>query len=100
MFKKNMLTAITALILIWTGFLLIVGISWVIGYYSNALYNMHYDLNSCVSSLSIVGSALGSILMLVAANYLKERENTKRYNIDSIYNSKVGRSPVKRRGAE
>ena len=51
--------------------------SWSIGYYSNALFGTHFELQSCWAGLATVGSA-GFIGML-------------KYLIDSWLNSEQGK---------
>lgn len=92
---------INTLIIFWIVFLAFVGVSWGIGYYSNALnHSRWFDLSSCMVGISTAGGALGSLIMLVVRSIFHEREQTKRYDIDSKHNSLSGQLPRERRGAE
>lgn len=100
--KEKLSNIILILVIIWIFFLMFVGVSWGVGYYSNAFSHSNwYNLSSCMMGISTAGGALGSILMLAFTNFLHEREVTKRYNIDSKHNSRLGQKPNDRRtGAE
>jgi len=37
-------------------------VSWGIGYYANALFNMHFDLASCWSGIGAIGVGLVGLL--------------------------------------
>lgn len=66
------------------GALALVFLSWLIGYWLNALYGMKFELNSCWTGIGSVGTALGIVVGLAKAAWTK-------YGMDSRYNSPIGK---------
>ncbi|WP_288844064.1 hypothetical protein [uncultured Megasphaera sp.] len=69
------------------GFLLLVLLSWLIGYWANAIYHMSFELESCWSGVAAIGTGLGSVAALATAAWAK-------YHTDSKYNSDDGNPPT------
>lgn len=70
-------------------FLVLVLVSWLIGYWENALYHMSFELESCWSGVATVGTGLGSVAALATTAWAK-------YHTDSKYNSQEGEPPTLR----
>ncbi|MCI1750944.1 MAG: hypothetical protein LKI17_06440 [Megasphaera cerevisiae] len=85
--EENWLALIIILGIVMMIFLCAVMVSWLIGYWSNALWGKHFDLNSCWSGVTVVITGLGGIVALAKAAWTK-------YGMDSRYNSTAG-MPVK-----
>lgn len=68
-------------------FLCAIIVSWLIGYWANALYEMKFELNSCWSGVSAVAAGIVTIVGLAKAAWTK-------YGLDSKYNSEEGVIPV------
>lgn len=69
------------------GFLLLVLLSWLIGYWTNAIYHTSFELESCWSGVAAIGTGLGSVAALATAAWAK-------YHTDSKYNSDDGNPPT------
>ncbi|EGS36241.1 hypothetical protein [Megasphaera sp. UPII 135-E] len=69
------------------GFLLLVLLSWLIGYWANAIYHTSFELESCWSGVAAIGTGLGSVAALATAAWAK-------YHTDSKYNSDDGNPPT------
>lgn len=67
-------------------FLLLVLLSWLIGYWTNAIYHTSFELESCWSGVAAIGTGLGSVAALATAAWAK-------YHTDSKYNSDDGNPP-------
>lgn len=68
-------------------FLLLVLLSWLIGYWTNAIYHTSFELESCWSGVAAIGTGLGSVAALATAAWAK-------YHTDSKYNSDDGNPPT------
>lgn len=68
-------------------FLLLVLLSWLIGYWVNAIYHTQFELESCWSGVAAIGTGLGSVAALATAAWAK-------YHTDSKYNSDDGNPPT------
>lgn len=68
-------------------FLLLVLISWLIGYWANAIYHTSFELESCWSGVAAIGTGLGSVAALATTAWAK-------YHTDSKYNSDDGNPPT------
>lgn len=68
-------------------FLLLVLLSWLIGYWTNAIYHTSFELESCWSGVAAIGTGLGSVAALATAAWAK-------YHTDSKYNSDNGNPPT------
>lgn len=68
-------------------FLLVVLLSWLIGYWTNAIYHTSFELESCWSGVAAIGTGLGSVAALATAAWAK-------YHTDSKYNSDDGNPPT------
>ncbi len=74
-------------------FLCLVMISWIYGYWSNALYGTKFDLASCWAGVSVVVTGLGGMVGLGKAAWTK-------YGMDSRWNSNLGCPPPPMKGEE
>lgn len=68
-------------------FLMLVLLSWLIGYWANAIYHTSFELESCWSGVAAIGTGLGSVAALATAAWAK-------YHTDSKYNSDDGNPPT------
>jgi hypothetical protein len=84
--EKNWLALVIIMSAIMMIFLCTVLLSWLIGYWANALYKMNFDLRSCWSGVTVVVTGLAGIVALAKAAWTK-------YGMDSKYNSPAG-APV------
>jgi len=91
--QKNWLSIVTVLTLVESLFLCLVLISWLIGYYCNALLDTKFDLQSCLSGVTIIGASFISTIGLAGAGWVKRKEDVKEYAIRSEFNSIVGIEP-------
>lgn len=69
-------------------FLCAVMMSWLVGYWANALYGMHFELSSCWSGISVVITGMAGIVALAGACWTK-------YHTDSKFNSPLHAPPVR-----
>lgn len=51
--------------------LVLVFISWLVGYWSNALLDMHFELSSCWAGIGAIGTALGLVIGVAKAAWTK-----------------------------
>ena len=65
---------------------MIVGMSWLVGFWLNGLLGMHFELASCWQGLLGVIGAIPSLYGLV-------RQSLGKYRIDSELNSERGARP-------
>lgn len=86
--ESHWLALVIGTCLILMTFLLMVLLSWLIGYWANALYHMSFELESCWSGVATVGTGLGSVAALATAAWAK-------YHTDSKYNSQEGETPLR-----
>ena len=84
--KKHWLQLIVIMGVIMMVFLVLVLISWLIGYWANALMGTRFELTSCWSGVAAVASGIATIVGLGKACWPK-------LSIDSQYNSPIGRPP-------
>lgn len=68
-------------------FLMLVLLSWLIGYWVNAIYHTSFELESCWSGVAAIGTGLGSVAALATTAWAK-------YQTDSKYNSDDGNPPT------
>ena len=66
---------------------LMILLSWLIGYWANAIYHMSFELESCWSGVAAIGTGLGSVAALATTAWAK-------YHTDSKYNSDDGNPPI------
>lgn len=59
--------------------------SWLIGYYANALFGMHFELASCWQGITIGVSGIGGVTGSAYTIW-------KMYDTDSKFNSKEGQT--------
>ncbi|AXB81795.1 hypothetical protein ACG98G_00290 [Megasphaera hexanoica] len=84
--KRHWLQLIVIMGVIMMTFLVLVLISWLIGYWANALLGTRFELMSCWSGVAAVASGIATIVGLGKACWTK-------YGYDSRYNSAVGTMP-------
>lgn len=84
--QANWLALIIFMVLVMMIFLLAVMLSWLYGYWSNALGGTKFDLSSCWSGVTVVIIGLGGVAALAKAAWTK-------YDTDSQYNSNLGQHP-------
>ena len=86
--QRNWLAIVTGLTVLWSLFLFVIGFSWLYGYWANALYEMHFEINSCWQGITVVGAAIASILGMAKAGWTV-------YQADSQFNTILGsKEPV------
>ena len=78
--EKNWLSLVIVLGVTMMIFLYFVMISWLIGYWANALYGMHFELASCLAGIGASITGLGGVIGLGKACWTK-------YGYDSRFNS-------------
>lgn len=84
--EKNWLSLVIVLGVTMMIFLYFVMISWLIGYWANALYGMHFELSSCLAGIGASITGLGGVIGLGKACWTK-------YGYDSRYNTPAGIMP-------
>lgn len=84
--QTNWLALIIFMVLAMLFFLFVVMISWLYGYWSNAINGTHFELASCWSGVTVVITGLGGVAALAGAGWSK-------YHIDSKYNTAMGEMP-------
>lgn len=67
-------------------FLCTVMVSWLVGFWANALLGMHFELASCWSGISVVVTGMAGIVALAGACWTK-------YHTDSKFNTPMGQPP-------
>lgn len=85
--QKHWLELIIIMSIVMMIFLCAVMMSWLVGYWANALYGMHFELSSCWSGISVVITGMAGIVALAGACWTK-------YHTDSKFNSPSGIPPV------
>lgn len=78
--QVNWLALVIFMIVLMLFFLCLVLTSWIIGYWSNALYGTKFELNSCWTGVGVVVTGLGGVAALAKAAWTK-------YGTDSQFNS-------------
>ena len=91
----NWISIVVMLTISWSVFLYIIGFCWLFGYWANALKGLKFDLGSCWQGIGIVVGGFGSIVAMAKACWTKDDIDTKKYDIDSKYNSITGQMPKK-----
>lgn len=86
--ESHWLALVIIMVTCMLGFLLLVLVSWLIGYWANAIYHTSFELESCWSGVAAIGTGLGSVAALATAAWAK-------YHTDSKYNSDDGNPPTK-----
>ena len=84
--QHNRLALVIAMIVLMLGFLCVVMVSWLYGYWSNALCGTKFELASCWSGITVVVTGIGGVAALAKAAWSK-------YATDSQYNSAAGVRP-------
>lgn len=82
----NFMTIVIMLATVMLAFLGLVMVSWLVGFWANALYATTFDLGSCWQGITVVITGLGGISALAKAGLDK-------YSTDSQYNSAEGEHP-------
>lgn len=85
--ESHWLALVIIMVTCMLGFLLLVLLSWLIGYWTNAIYHTQFELESCWSGVAAIGTGLGSVAALATAAWAK-------YHTDSKYNSDDGNPPT------
>lgn len=85
--QKHWLQLIIIMSILMMIFLCAVMVSWLVGYWANALYGMRFELSSCWSGISVVVTGMAGIVALAGACWTK-------YHTDSKFNSPSGIPPV------
>lgn len=85
--ESHWLALVIIMVTCMLGFLLLVLLSWLIGYWTNAIYHTSFELESCWSGVAAIGTGLGSVAALATAAWAK-------YHTDSKYNSGDGNPPT------
>ncbi len=70
-------------------FILLVLMSWTVGYYANGFWGLKFDLGSIWQGLAACVTAIGSLLSIAGVNLGK-------HYIDSKFNSGAGSPPVRK----
>lgn len=65
---------------------LLITLSWLIGYWSNGLFGTKFELQSCWAGIGAVGTGMLSVAGMAGAAWSK-------YYTDSKLNSEAGKSP-------
>jgi hypothetical protein len=81
------LALVVFMTLLWMAFLLMIGASWLYGYWSNGLHGTKFDINSCWQGISVVAAAFAAILALAKAGWTK-------WKTDSEFNTDQGIAPT------
>ena len=84
--QKHWLQLIIIMSIVMMIFLCLVMLSWLVGYWANALYGMRFELSSCWSGISVVVTGMAGVAALAGACWTK-------YHTDSKFNSPVGAMP-------
>ena len=82
--QKNWLALVIFLSVLMMVFLCAVMFSWLYGYWSNALRGTRFELASCWTGITVVGTGIAGIVGLGKACWTK-------YGMDSRYNSEQGK---------
>ena len=85
--ESHWLALVIIMVTCMLGFLLLVLLSWLIGYWANAIYHTSFELESCWSGVAAIGTGLGSVAALATTAWAK-------YHTDSKYNSDDGNPPT------
>ena len=85
--EKHWIALVIMLVCFMMLFLTAVMMSWLYGYWSNALSGTKFELNSCWQGIGTVVTGLGGVAGLAGVAWSK-------YHIDSKYNSPAGIKPL------
>lgn len=85
--QANWLALVIFMVILMLLFVCAVMLSWLIGYWANALYGTKFELSSCWSGITVVVTGLAAVAALAKAGWTK-------YGQDSQYNSPLGEVPV------
>ena len=69
--QHNWLALVIAMIVLMLGFLCVVMVSWLYGYWSNALNGTKFELASCWSGITVVITGIGGVAALAKAAWTK-----------------------------
>lgn len=83
----NVYTCAAIMAISWGVFFMLVGLSWLVGFWLNGLKGYHFELASCWQGLLGIIGAIPSLYALVKAGISK-------YRIDSELNSPQGEKPL------
>lgn len=89
--KNHMLTLGTLLAVAWSVFFMLVGFSWLLGFWLNGLFGFKFELASCWQGLTMVIGAIPSL-------YTLSKSGLGKYRVDSELNSKLGERPTHNEG--
>ena len=84
--QANWLALVVFMVLIMLTFVCAIMLSWLYGYWSNALFGTKFDLTSCWSGITVVIAGLGGVGALAKAGWTK-------YKTDSEFNTANGEKP-------
>lgn len=84
--EKHWIALVILLVCCMMLFLSAVMVSWLYGYWSNALTGTKFELGSCWQGIGTVVTGLGGVAGLAGVAWSK-------YHIDSKYNSPAGMKP-------
>lgn len=84
--QRNWLPLIIIMSICMMIFLCTVMVSWLVGFWANALLGMHFELASCWSGISVVVTGMAGIVALAGACWTK-------YHTDSKFNTPMGQAP-------
>lgn len=84
--EKHWIALVIMLVCVMMLFLTTVMVSWLYGYWSNALTGTKFELGSCWQGIGTVVTGLGGVAGLAGVAWSK-------YHIDSKYNSPAGIKP-------
>ena len=84
--QKNWLALVIAMIVLMLIFVCAIMLSWLYGYWSNALNGTRFELASCWPGITVVITGIGGITALAKAAWTK-------YAADSRFNSEAGMRP-------
>lgn len=84
--RRNVYTCAALMAIAWGLFFMCVGASWLIGFWLNGLFGMHFELASCWQGLLGVVGAIPSLYGLI-------KQALGKYRIDSELNSEKGEKP-------
>ncbi len=84
---RNVYVIAALMAIAWGLFFMLVGVSWLAGFWLNGLYGFHFELASCWTGLLGIVGAAPSLYGLV-------RQSLGKYRIDSELNSPQGEKPM------
>ena len=84
--QANWLALVVFMVLTMLTFVCAIMLSWLYGYWSNALFGTKFDLTSCWSGITVVIAGLGDDDGIAKAGWTK-------YKTDSEFNTPNGEKP-------